>query len=127
MLFTQSFEQQSPAALHALPAVRQLPFSGVHVFAPPSAPPHLPPQHSASVVHALLSLMHWVAPHWPFWQTIVQHSTETVQPVVAGLHVPIGFTHSFVFESHWAEQQSLPVLHDAPVTTHGPVLPSFVL
>ena len=48
----QNFEQHSKFCVHELPVVRQV-FSGVHL-----PPPQVPPQHSAFVVHAWLSLMH---------------------------------------------------------------------
>ncbi len=50
--FWQTFEQQSPWFVHALPDVRHEGLSGVHVPAPAApAPAQAPLQHCAELVH----------------------------------------------------------------------------
>ena len=67
--FRQYFEQQSPWAAQALPAVRQPVFSGAHLL-----DAQFPPQHWAETVHAWLSDVQIVAPQVPPLQTSVQQS-----------------------------------------------------
>jgi hypothetical protein len=79
----QSFEQHSKFCMHVLPDVRQV-FKGTHLLAV-----QFPPQHSALVVHAWLSLMHWVVPHVPALHTEVQHSWGPAQEAPPALHGPV--------------------------------------
>jgi hypothetical protein len=72
--FWQRPEQQSPFFPQGLPDVLQLVLSGVQV-----PPPHLPPQHWASVVQAALSAVHWLVEHLPSAQEKVQHSLLALQ------------------------------------------------
>jgi hypothetical protein len=65
----QSFEQHSEPAVQPLPVVRHTGLSGVQ-----TPPPQVPLQHWAPVVHAWLSVVHGVVPHWPPSHTNVQHS-----------------------------------------------------
>jgi len=65
--------------VHAFPPVRHDVFSATHVFAPPSPPPHVPEQHSASVVHAFVSDTHCVVLHLPPVHETVQHSVALAQ------------------------------------------------
>jgi hypothetical protein len=88
MPFVQSLEQQSALPVHGLPLVLQFGLSGVQLFEPPSPPPHVPPQHCESEVHAWLSAVHWVAPHEPPVHAKVQHSGPAAHAAPAALHVP---------------------------------------
>ena len=72
--FWQRPEQHSPFPPHGLPEVLQVALSGVQVPFP-----HLPPQHWASVVQAVLSAVHCVVEQLPLTHENVQHSLFALQ------------------------------------------------
>jgi hypothetical protein len=76
----QNWEQQSPAAVHGLPAVRQVVLSGTHT---PAA--QLPLQQAAESLHAWASATQ-DEPHVPALQLREQHSVDTAQGPPAALH-----------------------------------------
>jgi hypothetical protein len=101
-------EQQSAFALQALPAVWQPVLSAVHVIAPP-APPQVPPQHCAPVVHDWPSDVHCVAPQTPPWHTSEQQSGATWQGAPPTAQWPTFDAQVCAFGSQRPEQQSAPV------------------
>jgi hypothetical protein len=106
----QKLEQQSLCALQGLPEVLQ-PASGVHL-----PDPHLPPQHSPSLVHAALSAMHCVPEQLPLTQENVQHSGPAVHGAPAPLHdVPL-LAQACVAGSHCSVQHWLLSVHDLPIS-----------
>jgi hypothetical protein len=82
--------------VHALPAVWQPVLSGVHVPGLPADPLHLPPQHCVELVHAWLSDVQGVEPHFPLSQTNVQQSEGTLHAEPAALQPPTEFEQTFV-------------------------------
>jgi hypothetical protein len=108
--FEQRPEQQSPFEAHWFPAVRQELLRGTHL---PEA--QLPPQQSPLAVQAWLSEMHESAPHFPPLHVRLQQSVPCAHPVPAAPHCPRPPVHAW-FVSQSFEQQSRPVLHDAPRT-----------
>lgn len=115
--FEQRCEQQSVLVLHVLPAVLHDPLSGVQTPAPASVELHLPPQHSALLVHAWLSLTQMSVPQLPPSQTSVQHSVETEHDSPATLHCPGGLAHAWSAGSQNAEQQSPLLAQLVPVSS----------
>jgi hypothetical protein len=94
-------EQHWVSPLHELPSVLQVALSAVQVWLLPQTPP----QHSASVVHAPLSDVHWVPEHTLLTQLTEQQSVgalhdELAEPHVVGFAVqaPVG---SQMPEQHW--------------------------
>jgi hypothetical protein len=76
----QNWEQQSPATVQGLPAVRQAVLSGAHTPAAQS-----PLQHSAEPVHAWESATQ-AEPHVPAMQLREQHSVGETQGPPAAMH-----------------------------------------
>jgi hypothetical protein len=106
---TQSCEQQSVFCAHVLPLVLQVVLSGVHV------PLHLPPQHSASLVHAALSERQAWPLHLPPTQESEQHCSGEVHaaPDTSQL-AGVPPRHVCLVGSHMDEQQSVSALHAEP-------------
>ena len=69
---------------------------------------HVPPQQLASDVHAWLSEMHAVAPHFPLTQLRLQHSVEDPQLAPLGAHVVVLAAQVCELLSQSFEQQSAP-------------------
>jgi hypothetical protein len=86
----QYFEQQSPAAPHALPCDLQ-PAPGLIAAHLPLA--QLPPQHSPLAVQARPSDVHGAAAHWPATQLKLAHCVFTVHGVPAAPGFLIGDSH----------------------------------
>lgn len=112
--FRQNFEQQSPWAVHELPAVRHDPLSGTHL---PDA--QFPPQHSEEIVHAWLSDVQTLAPHDPPLHTRVQQSCGMVHALPGALHAPTDAAQILVTGSQLAVQQSPPVAQVSPTSLHA--------
>jgi hypothetical protein len=102
----QSCEQQSVFCAHVLPLVLQVVLSGVHV------PLHLPPQHSASLVHAVLSERQACPLHLPPTQESEQHCSAEVHaaPDTSQL-TGVPPRHVCLVGSHREEQQSASAVH----------------
>jgi hypothetical protein len=115
----QSCEQHCEFCMQALPAVRQLVLSGVHV------PLHLPPQHWASLVQAALSERHACPLHWPPTHEREQHWSGDVHaaPAISQL-TGVPPRHVSLVGSHCAEQQSASPVHAAPSMAHLATPPS---
>ena len=68
----------------------------------------VPPQQLASDVHAWLSEMHAVAPHFPLTQLRLQHSVEDPQLAPLGAQVVVLAAQVCDVPSQSSEQQSAP-------------------
>jgi len=111
--FEQSEEQHSLFAAQLLPAVRHALFSGVQA---PEV--HLPPQHSASLVHAPLSETHCVPEHVPFVHEREQHAVEAAHAALPAKQTPNPLVHVCSVASHTPEQHSALAPQFAPLTPH---------
>jgi hypothetical protein len=115
----QNLEQQSPFALHALPAVLHEVLIGWH---DPFA--HVPLQHEPFEVQAWLSETQ-APPHVPLLQVSEQQSVGEAQAPPNEMHRPTLDPQVPVAESHVAEQHWLPLWHALPVAPQpGPTLAS---
>jgi hypothetical protein len=113
MPFWQRPEQQVcvPASppVHGLPDVRQVVERGVQV-----PPPHLPPQHCASVVQAAPSAVHWAVEHEPFTHANVQHSVLALQAAPEAVQFLAAAVQVFVVGSQSFDWQSVFAVHAVP-------------
>jgi hypothetical protein len=109
----QSCEQQSLAAVHGLPSVLQVAFSGVQV----PLVPHVPPQHWPLLEQAWPSAVHWLAEHTWFTQLVVQQSVFAVHAEPAPVQLVI-FVPQVPLVSQKLEQQSPATVHTSPNARH---------
>ncbi len=116
----QSWEQQSPLAAQALPAVLQLALSGTHL-----PPVQFPPQQSALAVQAWLSEMQVSPAHVPPVQVRAQQSVPVVQVAPAFPQIPAVAVHWCIVGSHVPVQHSEFDWHGLPYTPQrAPAPPS---
>ena len=102
---TQVFEQHCPAvaAVHSLPEVSQVAFSGAH-----TPPAHVPPQHWPSALHLAPSVMQAAAVHFLFSQRRLQQSVAAEQGSLVTAQVVRTEAQVLLLVSQTPEQQSLP-------------------
>jgi hypothetical protein len=116
--FSQVSEQQSEFTLHVLPEVLQDVFKGTHRL-----PVHLPPQHCASAVQALLSEMQAAAAHLLLSQRKLQQSVPAEQASLVAAQVVITDAQVLVLVSQMPEQHSVPPLQAALYALHTAPVP----
>jgi hypothetical protein len=100
---SQRPEQQSALPAQSLPAVLQLPLSGVQVL----SVPQVPLQQASSAVHAFPSDTHWSTEHFPPTQLSEQQSVPAAQTSPEAAQVVVVETQPD-FGSQTPEQQSGP-------------------
>ena len=112
---SQSCEQHSELAVHALPDVLQDLLSAWHV-----PPVQVPPQQSVPVMHACPSEAQACAAHLPLTQEREQHSSEPVHAAPAASQLTgAPPRHVFARGSHRSEQQSASLPQCDPVSAQA--------
>ena len=111
--FSQVSEQQSAFMVQVLPEVLHEVFKGTHRL-----PVHLPPQHCASAVQALLSEMQAAAAHLLLSQRKLQQSVPAEHASPVDAQVVITDAQVLLLVSQMPEQHSVPPLHAALYALH---------